>query len=199
MTGVKGSPDPASDYVAADAFGAAVADHHRRLAGFAYLLTGDRTVAEDLVAEAYARVWPRFRRHEVDDVERYLRRVVANLATGRLRRLRLERREQAHRRLDWRRQPLADPSEPERLTGERDQLWPAIWRLPADQRAVIVLRIVEDRSEQEVAALLGVRPGTVKSRLARGLGALRTALEDEAGTRPGDDGAGEGGTSEATA
>jgi DNA-directed RNA polymerase specialized sigma24 family protein len=45
-----------------DAFSAAIAEHHQRLAGFAYLLCGNRTQAEDLVAEAYARVWPKYRR-----------------------------------------------------------------------------------------------------------------------------------------
>ena len=48
--------------------------------------------------------------------------------------------------------------------------------LPVDQRAVIVLRHVEDRSEEETAEILGIRPGTVKSRLARGLAALRAEL-----------------------
>jgi DNA-directed RNA polymerase specialized sigma24 family protein len=42
--------------VTADVFQVAVAVHHRRLAGLAFVLTGDRQVAEDLVAEAYARV-----------------------------------------------------------------------------------------------------------------------------------------------
>jgi len=60
---------------------------------------------------------------------------------------------------------------------ENDRLWSAIWKLPVDQRAVIVLRHVEDRSEDETAEILGVRTGTVKSRLARGLAALRRELE----------------------
>ena len=58
----------------------------------------------------------------------------------------------------------------------QDQLWRAIWRLPPDQRAVIVLRHAEDRSEEETAALLGISVGTVKSRLARGLSTLRKQL-----------------------
>jgi RNA polymerase sigma factor (sigma-70 family) len=45
--------------------------------------------------------------------------------------------------------------------------------LPVDQRAVLVLRYYEDRSEDEIARLLGIAPGTVKSRAARGLAALR--------------------------
>ena len=163
-------------YAAADRFSAAVAEHHRRLAGFAYLLCGDRATAEDLVAEAYARVWPKYRNHDVDDLGPYLRRAVANLATGRLRRLRLERREAERRDLDWRftddsRQISFEPG-----VDDRAALWRAIWALPADQRAVIVLRLVEDLSEDETARTLGIRPGTVKSRLSRGLATLRTTL-----------------------
>jgi RNA polymerase sigma-70 factor (sigma-E family) len=49
----------------------------------------------------------------------------------------------------------------------------ALATLPLDQRAVLVLRYYEDRSEEEIASLLGIAPGTVKSRAARGLAALR--------------------------
>ena len=164
-----------------DSFSAAIAEHHQRLAGFAYLLCGNRTQAEDLVAEAYARVWPKYRNHQVEDLGPYLRRAVANLATGRVRRLRLERRETERRTSDWR---TGSDTYGQGFEGhgfessidERDRLWQAIWSLPADQRAVIVLRHVEDMSEHEVAKVLGVRPGTVKSRLARGLDALRIVL-----------------------
>ena len=162
-----------------DRFSAAVAAHHQRLAGFAYLLCGDRTVAEDLVAEAYARVWPKYRHHQVEDLGPYLRRAVTNLATGRLRNVRLERRETEKRTIDWR---LSDDNRQpgfETAIDDRDRLWQAIWRLPGDQRAVIVLRLVEDLSEEQTAKVLGVRPGTVKSRLSRGLVALRTSLGED--------------------
>jgi RNA polymerase sigma-70 factor (sigma-E family) len=166
-------------YVARDAFSAAVAAHHHRLAGFAYLLCGDRITAEDLVAEAYARVWPKFRNQQVDDLGPYLRTAVANLATGRLRRLRLERRETERRDLDWRLGDGRPARGFESTIDDRDLLWQAIWALPVDQRAVIVLRLVEDLSEQSCAKVLGIRPGTVKSRLARGLATLRTSLEGD--------------------
>jgi RNA polymerase sigma-70 factor (sigma-E family) len=162
-----------------DAFSEAVATQHRRLAGFAYLLCGDRTVAEDLVAEAYAKVWPKYRQGKVDDLGAYLRRAVANQAAGRRRRLRLERREIERRTVDWRVLTDRDAPPPEAGVEEHDRLWAAIWTLPVDQRAVIVLRHVEDRAEDETAAILGIRPGTVKSRLARGLAALRAELGEE--------------------
>ena len=152
-----------------DAFSAAVLTHHRRLAGFAYLLCGDRAVAEDLVAEAYARVWPKFQQGRVDDLGAYLRRAIANLAAGRRRRQKLERREIERRTVDWRVSTDRDRPSFEPGVEEHDRLWAAIWKLPMDQRTVIVLRHVDDLSEDE----------TAKSRLSRGLAALRAELGED--------------------
>lgn len=154
-----------------DEFGECVATRHRELARFAYALCGDAFAAEDIVAEACARVWPRWRRGQVDDLWPYLRRAVAHEAFGRHRRARVARREQQRRTV----------SPPDgRFDGhvaERDALWAALGHLPADQRVVVVLRVVEDLSEARTAEMLSVPAGTVKSRLARGLAALRTAIE----------------------
>ncbi len=155
------------------------------LGRFAYLVVGSSTGADDLLAEAYARAWPHYRRGEIDNLPAYLRRSIANLANGRLRRIRLERREVATRRIDWRAPRMASPDGGfESRVDTQDQLWQAIWSLPAKQRVVVVLRHAEDRSEEETAVLLGISVGTVKSRLARGLAALREKLEhQEQGSR----------------
>ena len=160
-----------------EAFAREVAATRGELGRFAYLLVGNSAAADDLLAEAYARAWPHYRRGNIDNVAGYLRRSMANLAKGRLRRLRLERREVATRRLDWR-VPRASAPESgfEHRVESQDELWRAIWQLPVDQRAVIILRHAEDRSEEETAALLGVSVGTVKSRSSRGLATLRTRL-----------------------
>jgi RNA polymerase sigma-70 factor (sigma-E family) len=155
-----------------DAFSAAVALHHRELARFAYRLCGDRVVAEDIVAEAYARVWPHWRRGRVDVLLPYLMRTVANEAYERHRR----------RRLEIDRRPPPDPAAAtaggfEHQVDEHDALWTALGRLPRQQRVVLVLRIVEDQSEEQTAAMLGIPPGTVKSRLSRALAALRSIME----------------------
>jgi RNA polymerase sigma factor (sigma-70 family) len=84
----------------------------------------------------------------------------------------LERRELGRRTVDWR-----DGQRFESGVEMRGELWSALLRLPVEQRTVIVLRHVEDLSEDETAAVLNVRPGTVKSRLARGLATLRAELE----------------------
>jgi RNA polymerase sigma-70 factor (sigma-E family) len=158
---------------AADRFEQAIAEHHQRLAGLAFVLTGDGRVTEDLLAEAYAKVWGRYRRNQIDDLGPYLRRAVVNLARSRRRRWRVERRyAEAY-------PPFKDGAGrgvDDEVTA-RHSVHGALLTLPVDQRAVVVLRLLVDLSEAETARLLRVRPGTVKSRLARGLDALRAELE----------------------
>ena len=157
-----------------DAFSAAVADHHEELARFAFRLCGDRTVAEDIVAEAYSRVWPHWRRGRVAELMPYLVRTVANEAFTRHRRRRLERTKESP----------APPSVQGSFEGQvddHDQLWSALGRLLPQQRVVLVLRVYEDLSEEQTASLLGIPPGTVKSRLSRALTVLRSIVEDNDG------------------
>ena len=154
-----------------DAFAEAVALHHQSLARFAYALCGDASQAEDVVAEAYARVWRRWRRGRVENLYGYLRRTVANEIYGRHRRRLLERRE-----AEKAPEPGPDGRFEDRVD-DRDTLWAALAQLSPRYRVVVVLRIVEDLSEEETAAMLGVPTGTVKSRLSRGLGLLRDAID----------------------
>lgn len=66
---------------------------------------------------------------------------------------------------------------------ERDHLWRLLFRLPARQRAVLVLRYYDDLSETAVAEVLDVPVGTVKSTTSRGLARLRQLMEEEADDR----------------
>jgi RNA polymerase sigma-70 factor (sigma-E family) len=152
-------------------FSDAVVQHHAQLARFAYRLCGDAGRAEDAVAEAYARVWPRWRRGQVTDLYPYLRQAVVHQVYGHRRRWLLERREAERRR------PDQEGPAFERQIDDRAQLWAALDRLSPPHRAVVVLRLVEDLSEDEVAQLLRIAPGTVKSRLSRGLDHLRRLVE----------------------
>jgi RNA polymerase sigma-70 factor (sigma-E family) len=157
-----------------DPFSDAVANHHAELARFAYRLCGDRTLAEDIVAEAYARVWPHWQRGSVAELLPYLMRAVANEAFTRHRRRRLERSKEPPAP-----PTVADPFEAQ--VDDHDELWSALGRLAPKQRVVLVLRIYEDLSEEQTASMLGIPPGTVKSRLSRALGALRAIVEDNDG------------------
>jgi RNA polymerase sigma-70 factor (sigma-E family) len=148
--------------------------HHQRLVRLAYVLCGDATEAEDIVADAYARTWPRLSRGKVDDPFSYLRRSVVNGVVSWRRHQFVVRREELRRRAG-----LPDPRG-EMQVADRDLLWPALRTLPLAQRQVVALRFLEDLSEAETARVLGVPVGTVKSRAARALEALRDALGEDA-------------------
>lgn len=156
---------------ATDEFASVYAAHRVRAVRLAYLLTGDPEQAEDLVSEAFARVYPRWRQGRVADVGPYLRRAVVNQANSRLRRRYLERRESVRRAGDDRGVRRVDEH-----TADHDAVWGALLRLPARQRAAVVLRYYEDLSEAETAEALGVGVGTVKSQVSRGLDRLRELL-----------------------
>ena len=147
-----------------ESFAVVFNEHHRRAVRLAYVLTSDADLAEDVVAEAFVKVYVRWRRGEVRDVGAYLRRAVANEANSRLRRRYLERREATRRHGDDRGVRLVDDG-----AADRDEIWTALERLPARQRQAVVLRYYEDLSEAETAEVLGCSVGTVKSQVWRGL------------------------------
>jgi RNA polymerase sigma-70 factor (sigma-E family) len=146
--------------------------HAPDAARLAYLLTGDRALAEDLVHEAFVRLFGRFRDlRNPDAFAAYLRTTIVNTARSHFRRRRVER---AYlERVGPVREPPAEPPDP---TG-RDEIWHALGRLSPRQRAAIVLRYYEDLSEGQTADVLGVPVGTVKSLVSRGLEKLRRELQ----------------------
>ncbi|WP_205473176.1 SigE family RNA polymerase sigma factor [Nocardioides sp. SYSU D00038] len=153
-----------------DAFRAFVVARTPALSRTAYLLTGDAHLAEDLVQTALfkaARAW-----HRIDgDPEPYVRRILytQNVSWWRARRVRET--------------PLTGYDAPApvgdadlRLTLER-----ALARLTVRQRTVLVLRYFEDLTEVQVAHVLGIGPGTVKSIARQALGRLRNVAPELAG------------------
>ncbi|HEY6493172.1 MAG TPA: SigE family RNA polymerase sigma factor [Trebonia sp.] len=145
-----------------------LADRGRQLMGTAIVLAGSRQDGEDLLQAALERVLRKPRRVDAD-VEGYLRRVLYNLATDGWR-----------RGGTWRRKLLpvlraAETTHPDdmEVVDLRDTLVRLLSQLPPRQRAVIVLRYWEQRTEAETAALLGCSEGTVKSAASRGLQRLR--------------------------
>lgn len=155
----------------ADSFAVIFNTHHRDAVRLAYLLTSDAEQAEDIVAEAFAKVYRQWQAGRVEDVGAYLRRAVANTANSKLRRRYLERREAARRTGDDRGVRTVDDD-----AADRDAVWQALQRLPDKQRAAVVLRYYEDLSVEETAAVLGVSEGTVKSQVSRGLDRLEQLL-----------------------
>jgi RNA polymerase sigma-70 factor (sigma-E family) len=156
------------------AFEAFVADASARLVRTAYLLCGDRGHAEDLVQTALlrtARRWPRARRQP----EAYARRVLVNLAKDRWRTLGRRVHE-----VSGDRDVVPDLGvDQDDLVLERQWLLAAVRRLPPGQRAVLVLRFLDDLSVAETAAALECSAGTVKSQTSRALDRIRDVLDQE--------------------
>jgi RNA polymerase sigma-70 factor (sigma-E family) len=138
---------------------------HDRLVRLAFVLTGSREVAEDVVQDSFVRLYRRWRSAEHPD--RYLRQIVVNECKSHHRRTGRER--------DRRAMLYVVDSMPDRQGVE---LADVLLDLPYRQRAAIVLRYYSDLSENEIAEVLGCRPGTVGSLIHRGLEKLRKVIDE---------------------
>ncbi|MFH9732341.1 SigE family RNA polymerase sigma factor [Streptomyces sp. NPDC017260] len=138
-----------------------------RMLRSARLLTGHHHDAEDLVQAALAKAYVKWERiQRTDDPDSYVWRIMINANVDRLRRAKVG--EWLTNRFPERAAPGHDDA-----VAERGAVLDALARLSAKQRTVVVLRYLEDRSETEVAHLLGTGVGTVRSHTARALRKLR--------------------------
>ena len=156
-----------------DAYAAVFSEHHARVLRLAFLMCDDAEHARDVVADAFARMYPHWRRGRVTDPGAYVRRAVVNGVRGGFRRRAVERREEARRSGEGRGGRDAGDH-----VADRDAVRRALASLPPRQRAAIVLRYLEDLSEAGVAEAMGTSVGTVKSHVSRGLDRLRAALAE---------------------
>lgn len=141
----------------------------RRLA---YLLTGNREVADDVVQDAFIRVIGRLGHlRDQSAFWPYLRRTVVNQARMHFRRRAVERRHAA-------REHTTSSSQVQHVA-ESEALRGALLRLPYRQRAAIVLRFYVDLPDDETAEVLGCAVGTVRSLISRGMADLRDVLGGE--------------------
>jgi RNA polymerase sigma factor (sigma-70 family) len=143
-----------------------VADHYRQhwpaLVRLARLLTGSQAVGEEVAQDAFLGLLTAKR--PVENPAAYLRRSVVNRSIN------------AGRRLKHERAFLAQQRERAIELPELDEMWNRLRRLPIKQRTVLVLRYYEDLTEREIAAVMGCKPGTVKSLSSRALEQLRRDL-----------------------
>ncbi|WP_338897280.1 SigE family RNA polymerase sigma factor [Streptomyces sp. TG1A-60] len=139
-------------------------------------LTANPCDAEDLLQTALAKTyvaWERIEDHRA--LDGYVRRALLNTRTSQWRKRKVD--EFACDELPEPQGGQAtDPAEQQAL---HDAMWRAIMKLPARQRAMVVLRYYEDLSEVQTAEILGVSVGTVKSAVSRALGKLREDPELE--------------------
>ena len=160
--------------------------HADRVYRLAYRLSGNRADAEDLTQETFVRVFRSLADYTPGTFEGWLHRITTNLFLDMVRRRQKIRfdalAEDAGERL------ASDEAGPERAF-EQNNLDPEIQRaldaLPADFRAAVVLCDLEGLTYEEIALTLGIKVGTVRSRIHRGRVLLREALAHRApGVRP---------------
>ncbi len=146
--------------------------HHDALLRFAALVAPEDGMAEDLVQEAFVRLYKSWRRiREPEKVPAYLRATVANLARGRGRRLSVAQR---HR-------PSIPPNamsaeEGALRTETANEVVERLRRLPPRQRECLVLRYYQGLTESEIARTLGISIGSVRTHTTRGMAAMSTSL-----------------------
>ncbi|MGN6678451.1 MAG: SigE family RNA polymerase sigma factor [Streptosporangiaceae bacterium] len=151
---------------ASEGFEDFVSARGQALQRFGYLLTSDWALAEDLVQTALSRAYPRWSRIQSEAPEAYVRKVMVNTWSSWWRRR-------------WRGElpaaslPDVAGHDPYAAIDRRQAVTSALTSLPHRQRLVLVLRYHEDLSEQQVAELLGVSIGTVKSQTSKALARLR--------------------------
>jgi RNA polymerase sigma-70 factor (sigma-E family) len=151
---------------ASEGFEDFVSARGQALQRFAYLLTGDWALAEDLVQTAFSRAYPRWSRIVSGEPEAYVRKIMVNTWSSWWRRR-------------WRGElpaislPEIAARDPYQDVDRRHAVRSALAGLPHRQRVVLVLRYHEDMSELQVAEMLGISVGTVKSQASKALARLR--------------------------
>ena len=160
-----------------------VAQHSARVYRLAYRLTGNPHDAEDLTQEVFVRVFRSLSQYTPGTFEGWLHRITTNLFL-----------DQARRKAKIRFDALADDAD-QRMPGRvpapdllfmdnhfEDDVEAALASLPPDFRAAVVLCDIEGLSYDEIADVLGLKLGTVRSRIHRGRSMLRKALAHRAPT-----------------
>src|SRR3954454_620978 len=138
----------------------------------AHLLTGEVHTAQDLVQTTLAKLYLAWDRvASSDHIDAYVRRMLVNEYRS------------AWRRPVTRLEQVTDvvpdrPTRHEEYDGSRDAVWRFVCSLPSKQRTVVVLRFYEQLTEAEIADLMGISVGTVKSQSSRALASLRAQLPD---------------------
>jgi RNA polymerase sigma factor (sigma-70 family) len=184
-------PEPAEQPWTPPSWDEVVRTHSARVYRLAYRLTGNQHDAEDLTQEVFVRVFRSLSSYTPGTFEGWLHRITTNLFLDLVRRrarIRFDPLPDDAERIPGRGQAgLENPSQRFDDTHFDDDVQAALAALPPDFRAAVVLCDLEGLSYEEIAATLGIKIGTVRSRIHRGRSQLRAALahRDPALRRPG--------------
>ncbi len=152
------------------AFERFVREHTAALFRAAFLLTGNRFEAEELLQDTLSRLYPKW--HQVmaaDKPVAYVQRSLANRAVSR------SRAPAARAESRWELPERWDGSDLSERVAVSRTIWELLGTLPYKQRAALVMRYFYDLPEDDVAAALSCRPATVRSLVSRGVAAMRAA------------------------
>jgi len=156
-----------------DAFGELVGRWQKRLWHYAFKVTGSESAAWDIVQETWYGVIKGIRKLEdVSVFPRWAFRIANNKCADWLRRQRLQN--QLNNELT--KQTQSEPGKKQNGDEKTEPLRAAIEKLPPDRRALLILRYHEDFDTGQIAEILGIPEGTVKSRLHRTLDQLRQSM-----------------------
>jgi RNA polymerase sigma-70 factor (ECF subfamily) len=145
--------------------------HRRSLFGALCLVVGNRSEAEEIMQDAFLKVWERWEHvASLEDPNGYLFRTAMNLFRNRLRRASIAARKALS---------LASSTDDLATIEDRDEVVRWLRPLPPRQRAAVVLTIYLDYSSDEAARILGIRPSTVRALATQGRAGVRHALEDQ--------------------
>jgi RNA polymerase sigma-70 factor (ECF subfamily) len=167
----------------ADAFAELVSRYLDTIHAYLARMTGSSVEAEDLTQETFLRVWRRAGSYRPGRVRptTWLHSIAHNLCVDAFRRAGSRPSQGAHAELDELTvDELADPARHGSAQQELERVQAALAELPHNQRAAVILCLVEGRSSMEAATIIGVGRRAVESLLARARRALRQALAVEA-------------------
>jgi RNA polymerase sigma-70 factor (sigma-E family) len=173
---------PGESHAAGSGYGvtALFREHHAELVRLAVLMTGDRASAEDIVQDVFTRLCARDRLPDSGGALAYVRTAVLNGCRSALRRRAVARRVGGARDALAADTPQRSAESEVLLAEDRRQVLAALAGLSRRRREVLVLRYWLGLPEAEIAAVLGISPGTVKSTAARGIAALACQLGESA-------------------
>lgn len=178
--------DATGDRTAMPSWDELVRQHADRVYRLAYRLSGNQQDAEDLTQETFIRVFRSVQNYQPGTFEGWLHRITTNLFLDMVRRRGRIRMEALPE--DYDRVPADEPNPPEQIFHDSRlgaDLQAALDSLAPEFRAAVVLCDIEGLSYEEIGATLGVKLGTVRSRIHRGRQALRDYLASHSGQRGG--------------
>ena len=162
---------PAVDAPSSLSFEAFIEDHHARLFGALCLVTGDRYEAEEIMQDAFVRVFEKWDRvSTLKDPTGYLYRTAMNVFRKRYRRAALALRRAVS---------LAPQDHWFAAAEDREVVLRGLVGIPADQRAALVVTALLGYSSEEAGRMLGASASTVRARATRARAALREAIGED--------------------